>query len=103
MGTSNEATKVMFVQRLGMDLRSATIFVDNGYSCLEEVAYVPFSELAAIEGLQETEVQAWQLRAREILIHGVTDDGEDGESQATVVPKPQNLLVGGTIAPIDTN
>ena len=34
-----------------MDISSAFAFVENGFTCLEEVAYVPFDELTAIAGM----------------------------------------------------
>lgn len=56
-----------FVQHLGVDQTVATILVDEGFTDLEEVAYVPLSELLQLEGLTEDGVQEMRTRAREVL------------------------------------
>ena len=103
MNASDEETIAMFVQILGMDIESATILVENEITSLEEIAYVPFNELASIGGMVETPLQTWRQRARAHLVSSVIDDDDDGESQAVVVLKPIGPLTGGSSAPIEDN
>jgi N utilization substance protein A len=101
MDKSDETIKTMFVQVLGIDLEAATILVNNGITSLEEVAYVPLSELVSIKGLQEPQLQAWRKRAREHLLVSAIGDGDDGEPQPAVVLPPSNPMAGGSGAQVE--
>lgn len=102
MDTSSEATRTMFVQILGMDLKSATILVENGIASLEEIGYVPISELTSIEGLLEPQIQLWRRRARErLLSRALFDEGDDSEAQSATVLNPRSPLTGGAGALIE--
>jgi N utilization substance protein A len=46
----------------------ATVLVEEGFSTLEEVAYVPAQELMQIEGFDEEIVEALRNRARDVLL-----------------------------------
>jgi len=59
-------TKLM--KDLDVDEDVATILVQEGFSSLEEVAYVPASELLAIEEFDEEIVNELRARARDVLI-----------------------------------
>jgi len=64
-----ENAKVLgtFVEGLDIDEEFASVLVDEGFTTLEEVAYVPVSELLAIEGLDEDTVEELRNRARAAL------------------------------------
>ncbi|MFS1703814.1 transcription termination/antitermination protein NusA [Aestuariibacter sp. GS-14] len=64
-----ENAKVLgtFVDGLDIDEDFASLLVDEGFTTLEEVAYVPASELLAIEGLDEDTVEELRNRARAAL------------------------------------
>lgn len=47
--------------------RLATVLVEEGFSTLEELAYVPMKELLEIEGLDEPTVEALRERAKNAL------------------------------------
>ena len=58
----------LFMQRLDVDEGIASILVDEGFSGLEEVAYVPVQELLDIENFDEELVEALRTRARNVLL-----------------------------------
>ena len=53
-----------FVEKLGVDNDVADILIENGFSSIEEVAYVPESELLEIEAFDEDTVKELRERAR---------------------------------------
>ena len=57
----------MFQEELDVDETLAQLLVAEGFSELEEVAYVPLDELASIEGFDEELAQELQSRAAEGL------------------------------------
>ncbi len=61
-----ENAKVLGVFTSGLDIDDdfASILVDEGFTSLEEIAYVPVSELLAIDGLDEDTVEELRSRAK---------------------------------------
>ena len=57
----------MFMSALDADEMIAQLLASEGFTSLEEVAYVPLAELADIEGFDEEMGQELQTRAREHL------------------------------------
>ncbi|WP_127956494.1 transcription termination factor NusA [Serratia microhaemolytica] len=57
----------VFTQHLDIDEDFATVLVEEGFSTLEELAYVPIKELLAIDGLDEETVEALRERAKAAL------------------------------------
>ena len=51
-----------------MDEETADGLVQEGFATLEEVAYVPASELLEIEGFDEASVEALRNRARDAIL-----------------------------------
>ena len=58
----------LFIQRLDVDESIAEVLVDEGFTGLEEVAYVPLQELLDIEEFDEELVEALRTRARNVLL-----------------------------------
>lgn len=58
----------MFMQKLDVDEDVAVILVEEGFSSLEEVAYVPIEEFLAIEGFDESIVNELRDRAQTALL-----------------------------------
>lgn len=56
-----------FTKYLDIDEDFATVLVDEGFSTLEELAYVPMKELLEIDGLDEPTVEALGERAKNAL------------------------------------
>ncbi len=57
-----------FMKQLDVDEDVATILVQEGFSTVEEVAYVPQAELMAIEEFDEEMVKELRNRARDVLL-----------------------------------
>src|SRR5574343_931180 len=57
-----------FVTDLGVDEDIAIVLVNEGFTTLEEVAYVPLEELLAIEDFDEELVEALRQRAKDALL-----------------------------------
>lgn len=63
---ANAAIEI-FTKHLDIDEDFATVLVEEGFSTLEELVYVPISELLAIDGLDEDTVEALRERAKAAL------------------------------------
>ena len=59
----------VFIDTLEVDQEIAGILVVEGFSTIEEIAYVPAAELLAIEGFDEDIVEELRARARDALLH----------------------------------
>ncbi|GAA5129751.1 transcription termination factor NusA [Alloalcanivorax gelatiniphagus] len=57
-----------FIEYLDVDEDMAAVLVEEGFSTLEEVAYVPTEEMLAIEGFDEDIVEALRQRAKDALL-----------------------------------
>ncbi|KPU83688.1 transcription elongation factor NusA, partial [Psychromonas sp. PRT-SC03] len=57
----------IFTQALEIDADFAAVLVDEGFTSLEEIAYVPISELLEIEGIDEDMVDELRTRAKNVL------------------------------------
>ncbi|HYM41962.1 MAG TPA: transcription termination factor NusA [Steroidobacteraceae bacterium] len=57
-----------FMKQLDVDEDVATILAQEGFSTIEEIAYVPQAELAAIEEFDEGMVKELRNRARDVLL-----------------------------------
>jgi len=58
----------MFMKQLDVDEEVAAILVQEGFSTIEEVAYVPASELSSIEEFDEEIIKELRNRARDVLL-----------------------------------
>lgn len=67
---AEESTRVreIFMQRLDVDEEVANILIQEGFSTLEEVAYVPINEMLEIEAFDENTVNELRSRARNALL-----------------------------------
>lgn len=59
----------LFVDKLEVDEEIAGILVAEGFSTVEEIAYVPVGELLAVEGFDEDIVEELRARARDALLN----------------------------------
>lgn len=58
----------VFMQKLDVDEEVADILVQEGFSTIEEIAYVPLNEMLEIELLDENTVNELRSRARNVLL-----------------------------------
>ncbi|OAI49391.1 transcription termination/antitermination protein NusA [Gammaproteobacteria bacterium SCGC AG-212-F23] len=63
-----ESTVSLFTERLGVDDEIAEILVQEGFTTLEEIAYVPINEMLEIEGFDQELVNALRERAKGALL-----------------------------------
>ncbi|MEI8298773.1 MAG: transcription termination factor NusA [Pseudomonadota bacterium] len=70
----------MFMNALDVDADVATILVQEGFSTIEEIAYVPTNELLAIEEFDDNIVRELRNRARDVLLTQAiaTEESADG-------------------------
>jgi N utilization substance protein A len=98
----------LFMQKLDVDAEVAEILVQEGFSTLEEIAYVPLAEMNEIEAFDEDTIEELRKRARAVLLteaiakeEGVDEAsadllGMDGMDEATA-----HLLASKGIATMD--
>jgi N utilization substance protein A len=71
----------MFKTQLDVDEDIASVLVQEGFSTIEEVAYVPTSELLGIEEFDEEMVEELRNRARDVLLtHAIASEEKIDES-----------------------
>jgi len=62
------AIRALFMERLDVDEEVADILIAEGFSTLEEVAYVPINEMLEIDSFDEDTVNELRTRARNALL-----------------------------------
>jgi N utilization substance protein A len=80
--TEMESVKALFIQKLDVDEEVAEILVQEGFNTLEEVAYVPITEMNAIEAFDEDTVNELRSRARNALLNQEIASEEQVETLA---------------------
>jgi len=68
MEAETQAGQRIFMEQLDVDEEVAAILVQDGFSSIEEVAYVPVQEMLAIEEFDEEMVKELRRRARDVLL-----------------------------------
>jgi transcription termination/antitermination protein NusA len=58
----------VFMDQLGIDEGLATLLVEEGFSSVDEVAYVPLEEMRAIDELDEETIDLLRERASDVLV-----------------------------------
>jgi transcription termination/antitermination protein NusA len=74
------SARKLFMDKLEVDEEIAGILVTEGFSTVEEIAYVPAAELLAVEGFDEDIVEELRARARDALLNealAVEEEMED--------------------------
>ena len=77
-----ETIRSLFMAQLDVDEEVAQILVDEGFSSLEEVAYVPLAEMQEIEAFDEDIINELRNRARNALLTAAIAGEEKVESSA---------------------
>ena len=80
----------VFIDELGVDEELAEVLVSEGFTTLEEVAYVPKEEMLGIEGFDEELVDELRSRAKDALLTRALVSEEKFESKRT----PADDLLG---------
>jgi transcription termination/antitermination protein NusA len=102
--TESEGARALFVDKLDVDVEVADILIAEGFTSLEEVAYVPLQEMLEIEGFDEDTVHELRTRAKDALltmeiareetVEGVSQDLRDLEG---LTPELIGKLAGSGI------
>ena len=82
------ALRQLFINKLDVDEEVANILIAEGFSSLEEVAYVPLQEMLDIEGFDEETVNELRARAKDALL---TQEIARAESVDTVAQDLRDL------------
>ncbi|MGA7179771.1 MAG: transcription termination factor NusA [Thiobacillaceae bacterium] len=77
-----ESILQLFVEKLDVDEEVAQILVDEGFSTLEEVAYVPLAEMQEIESFDDDIINELRNRARNALLTAAIVGEEKVEASA---------------------
>ena len=64
----DKALRELFINNLSVDEAVAEVLVQEGFTSLEEVAYVPVQEMLEIEGFDENTVNELRNRARDAIL-----------------------------------
>ena len=80
--SQSEHTKIrqLFVEKLDVDEEVANILIEEGFSTLEEIAYVPLAEMLEINAFDEATVTELRERARNVLLTEAIVDEEQLEN-----------------------
>ena len=81
----------LFINALEIDEEFAQLLIDEGFSTLEELAYVPVRELTAIDGLEDEDlVEELQTRAKNAITAKALAE-EEALKQAKIEDRLLNL------------
>ncbi|MDR2333004.1 transcription termination/antitermination protein NusA [Diaphorobacter ruginosibacter] len=77
------AARQLFMDKLDVDEEIADILIEEGFTSLEEVAYVPLQEMLEIESFDEDTVNELRVRAKDALLtmEIAREESVDGVSQ----------------------
>lgn len=86
------STIQQFMDRLDIDSDVASVLVEEGFTTLEEIAYVPIDELVGIEGFDRDMAEELRLRAKDALL---TRALASEEELAAAIPGDDLLAMAG--------
>ncbi len=104
--TEDEVQKIrqVFMDKLDVDSEVADILIEEGFNTLEEVAYVPLSEMLEIEAFDEDTVNELRDRARASLLtmEIAVEEGKEPVSQElssveSITPEVIDQLVANQV------
>lgn len=90
--SETNAAKSLFMEQLDVDEEIAEMLALEGFTNLEEIAYVPAEELLAIEGFDEDLVSELQQRASDVLL---TEEIATETAKTQVEPAQDLLSIAG--------
>ena len=64
----SESVRKLFIEKLDVDAEVADILIAEGFTSLEEVAYVPMQEMLEVEAFDEDTVNELRTRAKDALL-----------------------------------
>ena len=98
----------LFIEKLDVDEEVADILVQEGFSTLEEIAYVPLAEMAEIDAFDEDTINELRSRARAALLteaiakeEKVEEAAEDLLTMEGMDDKTAHLLASKGVSTMD--
>ncbi|OYU98094.1 MAG: transcription termination/antitermination protein NusA [Burkholderiales bacterium PBB5] len=76
----SDAVRKLFVEKLDVDQEVADILIEEGFTSLEEVAYVPLQEMLEMEAFDEDTITELRTRAKDALLTMEIAKEEDVEA-----------------------
>ncbi|MDD4880046.1 MAG: transcription termination factor NusA [Gallionellaceae bacterium] len=92
--TEVSSIRGLFMERLDIDQDVAEVLVEEGFSTLEEIAYVPLSEMLEIEAFDEDTVNELRARARDALLTAAIAQEETVEKDTTDLMSVEGMDAG---------
>ncbi|MFZ6674726.1 transcription termination factor NusA [Undibacterium sp. Rencai35W] len=91
--------RALFMEKLDVDQEVADILVDEGFSSLEEIAYVPISEMLEIDAFDEDTVNELRNRARDALLTEAiaSEEGVEGVEDALINLEGMTRVIAGKL------
>ena len=89
-----EGIRALFMEKLDIDQDVADVLVEEGFSTLEEVAYVPLAEMLEIEVFDEDTVNELRARARDALLTQAIAREESVEKASTDLMSVEGMDAG---------
>ncbi len=92
--TETDTLRTLFIEKLDVDVEVADILISEGFTSLEEVAYIPLQEMLEIESFDEDTVNELRARAKDALLtieiaheESVEDVSQDLKDLDTLTPE----------------
>jgi N utilization substance protein A len=86
--------RTLFMEKLDIDQDVADVLVEEGFSTLEEIAYVPLNEMLEIEVFDEDTVNELRSRARDSLLTAAIAQEETVEKVSTDLMSVEGMDAG---------
>jgi len=99
LAVETAVVRTLFMERLDVDQEVADILVEEGFASLEEIAYVPISEMLEIESFDEGTVNELRNRARDALVTEAiaSEEGLEGMEEALVNLEGMDRITAGKL------
>jgi N utilization substance protein A len=93
------AIRALFMEKLDVDQEVADILIEEGFASLEEIAYVPISEMLEIESFDEDTVNELRNRARDALVTEAiaSEEGLEGMEDELINLEGMDRVVAGKL------
>lgn len=93
------AIRMLFMEKLDVDQEVADILVEEGFATLEEIAYVPISEMLEIDAFDEETVNELRSRARDALLTEAiaSEEGMEGMEDALANLEGMDRVIAGKL------
>jgi N utilization substance protein A len=91
--------RTLFMEKLDVDEEVADILAQEGFSTLEEIAYVPIQEMLEIEAFDEDTVNELRNRARDALVTEAiaSEEGLEGMDDALINLEGMDRVTAGKL------